>query len=60
MTAPVTGTPTAPKESSYDPRTVQSLNDALHGLDGFTEFTAAAQGFIKGEIDLEQAMKFCQ
>ncbi|TDD28772.1 hypothetical protein E1287_32205 [Actinomadura sp. KC06] len=36
---------------------MRDLNDALHGIDGFSEFNAAAQGFIKGEIGIEQAIE---
>ncbi|MEU7855644.1 hypothetical protein [Nonomuraea sp. NPDC049141] len=57
MSISVTNEPSPVVDQSSEPPTVRELADALQGIDGFSEFTAAAEGFIKGEFCLEQAME---
>ncbi|WP_157555777.1 hypothetical protein [Herbidospora yilanensis] len=47
----------AVEEKTADPQVMKDVNDALMGISGFAEFSAATNGFLKGDIDVEQALE---
>ncbi|MBG0812784.1 hypothetical protein [Planomonospora sp. ID82291] len=57
MMTPTAITPPPDAHATHDPQIARDVNSALHGIDGFSEFTAAANGFIKGEVDIEKALE---
>ncbi|MFO7250317.1 MAG: hypothetical protein DIU60_006150 [Actinomycetes bacterium] len=44
-------------EKTADPQVMKDVANALHSMRGYTEFAAAANGFLKGDIDLERAVE---